>query len=650
MKKYSGRLDGLFGPIVRGWVMPADGGAEKPTVSLFVDGKVIGRVAADQRRVDLVVKGVGDGCHGFSFDLRSAPRIADDALIVVSVEDVEAPMPLGAVKVGSEADGRIERLDNGWLIGWAHGPRFRPVRLGIYRNGVLAVAWPCNHVRGDLAAKGIGSGRHGFRIPLEGLLPQSPHTTLTFRLLPGDLVLPPCQPMQDSSVLQPRFRLEALGKKAVDVRQLKAAVIECLVNGKDLAKSDDAVLIAPALLNEILNRLSAAEASAVTFDQHVAFKRTATERPPASAAQSDKRQSWQGSIGANLAAIVERSEHFGGDEIVAQIEKDIMPTYRDSLIERKYLAAAIETLDDPKLLRALTTAFRKHDFYHVPIEAYRRSLDFAPSVDPSNFKYLNIISGWSRGDQLTSPQHLKPIAVAQRKRKRVLYVLWRSVPYDTNGYATRSHYLLRSFRQIGEDVVAATRFGYPWDAEHKKSAQAHTEVIDDVLYIHHGGSNASRDTLSLDEYVSECAERLAMTAASVGADIIHSASNWVAALPALRAARLLGLPFCYEIRGLWEVTRASNVPGYDKTDHYELFRNMEGYVARQADQVFAITRQVMAEMGRRGADTSRMLLAPNGVELERFSPKSIDRELATSLGITNEVVFGYIGLPDVSSG
>jgi glycosyltransferase involved in cell wall biosynthesis len=149
--------------------------------------------------------------------------------------------------------------------------------------------------------------------------------------------------------------------------------------------------------------------------------------------------------------------------------------------------------------------------------------------------------------------------------------------------------------------------------------------------------------MPLTSYVEECAERIAHLAAASGADIIHSGSNWLAALPALRAARLTGLPICYEIRGLWEVTRSSNIPGYEESDHYSLFAAMEAHVARHADLVFTITRQVREEMAARGVDASMVRIAPNGVETARFHDLPRDAALAEALGVGERLVFGYIG-------
>jgi len=251
---------------------------------------------------------------------------------------------------------------------------------------------------------------------------------------------------------------------------------------------------------------------------------------------------------------------------------------------------------------------------------------------------LRAIAHLARREPALPLPHLRP-----RRGTRRLYALWRSVPHDTNGYATRSHYLLRAMLEADEDVIPVTRLGYPWDGNGGDDSTPTVEIVDGVPYIHLGGATSHRKTMTTAAYIRECGERIAQVAAAAQVGLIHAASNWMIALPALHAARLLGVPFCYEVRGLWEITRASNTPGYKRTEHFKLFERMEGFVARQADLTYAITKGVRTELGRRGVDTDRVRIAPNGCDTTRFTPQPPDLELAAELGITGQMVFGYIG-------
>jgi glycosyltransferase involved in cell wall biosynthesis len=103
--------------------------------------------------------------------------------------------------------------------------------------------------------------------------------------------------------------------------------------------------------------------------------------------------------------------------------------------------------------------------------------------------------------------------------------------------------------------------------------------------------------------------------------VIHAASNHVNALPALLAARQLGIPFHYEMRGLWELTRVSRMPAYDNSQGYQQGLELEGLVAKNADRVFVISERLGEYVQDRwGVPAERMAMLPNCVNPGHFSP------------------------------
>ena len=119
--------------------------------------------------------------------------------------------------------------------------------------------------------------------------------------------------------------------------------------------------------------------------------------------------------------------------------------------------------------------------------------------------------------------------------------------------------------------------------------------------------------------------------------LIQSASNFRTAIPALIAARRVGVPFVYEVRGLWEFTEASAKPGFEKTERFDAMRRAEAFVASEADAVLAITRQVKDELVSRGVDENKIVLAPNAVDPEVFLPIPQDEKFADRHRISTEV-------------
>jgi glycosyltransferase involved in cell wall biosynthesis len=150
--------------------------------------------------------------------------------------------------------------------------------------------------------------------------------------------------------------------------------------------------------------------------------------------------------------------------------------------------------------------------------------------------------------------------------------------------------------------------------------------------------------VSYDQYLREAADRLELAARSLRPVLIHAASNYEGALPALIAARRLGIPFCYEVRGLWEYTAASKRPGWEQTERFELDRRLEAHTAAHADRIFTLTKALAAELVSRGVPENRIELLPNAVNLSFFQKAERDLELAGELGVgADTFVCGYIG-------
>lgn len=227
---------------------------------------------------------------------------------------------------------------------------------------------------------------------------------------------------------------------------------------------------------------------------------------------------------------------------------------------------------------------------------------------------------------------------------RGLYLLHNSLPWDSQGYATRSHGLLTGVNRHGWKVDALTRLGYPFDRHSKVStAEGSSPIeINGVTYRRLG----RRKTNNMDAvggFISEYATRVLPVAAEVNPEIIHAASNSWNGLTAAHIARTRGIPFVYEVRGLWEVTGRSANPGYEFTLRYRLAVRLETIAAQAADHVFTLTGALRDELVNRGVDSEKISLLPNCVDAERFTPRTRDVDLEAELGVKDKVVIGYVG-------
>lgn len=226
---------------------------------------------------------------------------------------------------------------------------------------------------------------------------------------------------------------------------------------------------------------------------------------------------------------------------------------------------------------------------------------------------------------------------------RLLYIPASCLPYHISGYTTRTHELLRALVNAGGDVHALCRPGYPWDRADTLCAppKGESTMVDGVRYAHLPHPSKNR---LLVQYAAQAAPRIARYAAQHNIACIHAASNHTNALPALIAARRLGVPFHYEMRGLWELTRASRQPDFENSHNFNLGLEMEGLVATQADRVFVITEQLGAYARKRwGLPAHRIHLLPNCVDAARILPADPAEVVPNTIGYAGSLI-NYEGL------
>ena len=139
-------------------------------------------------------------------------------------------------------------------------------------------------------------------------------------------------------------------------------------------------------------------------------------------------------------------------------------------------------------------------------------------------------------------------------------------------------------------------------------------------------------------------ERIAAVIRDWRPDVVHAHSPVLNALAAEKAARRARLPFVYEIRAFWEDAAVGNGTGREGSARYRLTRELETRAARSADGVVTICGGLRGDLIARGIDSSKIVVAPNGVDLDLFGePAPRDPALADRLGLGDAEVIGFIG-------
>jgi glycosyltransferase involved in cell wall biosynthesis len=227
----------------------------------------------------------------------------------------------------------------------------------------------------------------------------------------------------------------------------------------------------------------------------------------------------------------------------------------------------------------------------------------------------------------------------------ICYVLHNSLPYTANGYATRARGVASGLAANGVNLTVLTRPGFPFDQK-LPNLPPDVPLSETVAGVRHERIlEPRRSGMTAQDYVVAAADAFERRFRQDHFTAIMAASPAATcALPALIAARRLGLPFFYEVRGLWEITRASRDAEFAESEDFKFQAALEHLVATHADHVFTLTEPMREELIERGVARDHVSLVPNSCDIERFSPLARDRDLAASLGIPPEVtVIGYVG-------
>ena len=330
----------------------------------------------------------------------------------------------------------------------------------------------------------------------------------------------------------------------------------------------------------------------------------------------------------------------------AQALLELGANTNDPLLNHRVSSLAIE-LDrsDENLLQYFLNAQEAHKFKEaakVYTELENRLIGVKSTRGKQQLKTIRASAAhqYSVLDQLESIA-LTPIETIPN---RVCYILHNSLPYSSGGYATRSHGVASGLRDAGYEILVLSRPGFPTDTKPELAeANISTEdVIDGIRYIR--TLSPSRTGTRMVHYVADAADALEVRFRELKPSVVIAASNHVTGLPALIAAKRLGITFIYEIRGLWEITRISRDIEFRDTPAYAVQSLLEATVAQRADHVFTLTNPMKEEMVERDVAADKIELLPNSCDPERFEPRGPDRQIAEKLAIPAGVpVIGYIG-------
>lgn len=298
--------------------------------------------------------------------------------------------------------------------------------------------------------------------------------------------------------------------------------------------------------------------------------------------------------------LVELAVQLGAaDDLPAELFDGLRQSRARALWQRGDLSGAVTTLD-----AATGVAARRDSPLRARLASEVRMM--SPGVDLVVPK-TSAPRAPSRGETSTTT----PAGIS------VLHVLTNSLPHTQSGYTHRSHAVLRAQQDAGLRVTAATRLGYPVTVG--KIAARHADTIDGVDYRR---LVLPSPGATVEARLRQSVQMLLPLAEEVGAQVLHATTNYTNGLVARAAARELGVPWVYEVRGLLEETWVASRPAGAQQEHaaqsekYRMLRDRETELAMAADHVFTLSETLRDELVARGVDRDTISLVPNAVDSE----------------------------------
>ncbi|MDN3482252.1 glycosyltransferase family 4 protein [Arthrobacter sp. APC 3897] len=254
-----------------------------------------------------------------------------------------------------------------------------------------------------------------------------------------------------------------------------------------------------------------------------------------------------------------------------------------------------------------------------------------------------VFAGWQ--------PRLAPVRGYEPEPRTVLHVLTNSLPHTQSGYAQRTHSILKAQLELGWNVHAVTRLGYP--VQVGKLGAGDTDVIDGVAYHR---LLPARMPFGMDRRLQRQAEDMLALARVLRPTVLHTTTHFTNGLVTAAVAEALGIPWVYEVRGQLADTWASTRPEEARSSRrYRDFKAAEARIMNRASLVPTLGTVMAEEITAAGVDPAKIVLLPNAVGEFYLKEPLAPREARLLLGLpadteiigTVSSLVDYEGLDDL---
>jgi glycosyltransferase involved in cell wall biosynthesis len=225
----------------------------------------------------------------------------------------------------------------------------------------------------------------------------------------------------------------------------------------------------------------------------------------------------------------------------------------------------------------------------------------------------------------------------------VMHLLKESIPYQVNGYTTRSRYTVACQREAGLHPFVVTSLGFP--RRDGVTGFAPLETIDGTPYHRIDPGPDYPVHQANDVVLSDTAWMAARIGREQRPAVIHASTGYrgfETALVGIALREHLRRPLVYDVRSFHETTWTGDIERAEHGEHYDARRATEIRCMQEADLVLTIAEPMRSEIIARGVPADKVFVVPNGVDADRFTPCEPSAALRRRYGLEGKTVIGYV--------
>ena len=183
----------------------------------------------------------------------------------------------------------------------------------------------------------------------------------------------------------------------------------------------------------------------------------------------------------------------------------------------------------------------------------------------------------------------------------------------------------------------------PKHEESLKKKTPEMEIIEGLCYYRSGAVEQALPFVSEWQLMYRLYRRILEVAHNEKVDLLHAHSPILNGIPAIWAARKLGIPVVYEIRAFWEDAAVDHGTYEEHSWKYNLTKFLETWVCRSVDHVCILCNGLKNDLINRGIPAQKITPIFNGINPDELKTVPKDLEYLEAWGLAEKKVIGFVG-------